>query len=1002
MNARILISLAIMLIAVIGAVASYFLLGEIAAIVLIAAIAVFATVLCFFVWSEQGGSDAPANVGTKAVGAIATLCSGSFSAALLKAYGGKIGIPPQLPIEFLAISAFGVGAVLIVVWLARKDTTITGRQSGDVSKDVGEIGFTQKLERIAQVLENRLTRLDEEANWTDQAFNPLDAEIERLSVTGTRSWKLGDLVTSIRRDHKAKGFLVLGDPGSGKSVAMRHLVRHMLKEVSRTGVLPIYVNLKEWSDSDKLVHAASQADIFAFVCDYFKMGGIDLIVEFADRYLKRLFEVGRLFIIFDSFDETPVLLDRDETSEVIERFSDKIEEFMIGPHMSRCVIASRYYRRPRFRSAELVQLEILPLSRRKIRETLLRSNRISVADIDRLLTSRNEWIDVMKNPFVANLVISYISRNRGAFPVGRVEVYEDYIKGRLERLDRTLHEYQLTKEMIERAATLISYKMFSQSNIGLEASVDEIADWLKQEGETDRHEDVVDILERARLIRRSPHPAQKISFVHRRFNEYFLARATEIGMTKADLDSIVSDRRDRDALVLYVEIAPEEEAQRIAQYCWNQISSATSFANDGPLGELAALRATYSLRFLIDAFTSSKKHCIDLVASPIYDFLSDAIEAHRTNMLHAKIAVEAAGILDDERASEVVAKALLTGNRWIMETGVRASRSIQAISKNALLLIARYFWEMAEVDLLRRGAEFTELFKLNSAFSSVRKVIKFRLRFLIFQCLLRFAGMVMSPALYVISFLNQMVTSSWFANRPRRIPMVAMRYMNLSRPENLFTIPAFLWLITIITSLFFADRKSPEGEMVLFWRGSRVALQPGQSAIFEAVLIMGVGVACTAALYWAIKSVSLEQFRRAALRAMPMLGSFTLLSVALVVVVTRYPRLLTIVIICCAVGSAVIFGTLLIPELVNFSKQRRELKATSDVDLCDRASIERLFLSLQFERLRLKLVTRIDELHRRNGTRPTGRWSTVAAPNLLDAASIRLSQLDESWTGLER
>jgi hypothetical protein len=98
--------------------------------------------------------------------------------------------------------------------------------------------------------------------------------------------------------HRAKGFLVLGDPGSGKSVAMRHLARQMLREVSKTGVLPIYVNLKEWGDSDKLLTAPDEADIFAFIREYFKSGEIDLIVEFCDKYLKVLLEAGRLFINF--------------------------------------------------------------------------------------------------------------------------------------------------------------------------------------------------------------------------------------------------------------------------------------------------------------------------------------------------------------------------------------------------------------------------------------------------------------------------------------------------------------------------------------------------------------------------------------------------------------------------------------------------------------------------------------------------------------------------------
>src|SRR5271167_3784506 len=70
---------------------------------------------------------------------------------------------------------------------------------------------------------------------------------------------------------------------------------------------------------------------------------------------------------------------------------------------------------------------------------------------------------------------------------------------------------------------------------------------------------------------RGSYPSERISFVHRRFNEYFLARAVEIGLTDVDLESITSDRRDRDALVLYVELASDEKARELAQFCWDQI-----------------------------------------------------------------------------------------------------------------------------------------------------------------------------------------------------------------------------------------------------------------------------------------------------------------------------------------------------------------------------------------------------------------------------------------------
>lgn len=250
--------------------------------------------------------------------------------------------------------------------------------------------------------------------------------------------------------------------------------------------------------------------------------------------MKGLLEAGRLFIIFDSFNETPVLLDRDETSDIIRLFSAKIEEFMIGPHMSRCVIASRYFRGPRFHSTELVMLDILPLSRRKIRQTLVKSNRLSTREIDEFMSSRSEWINVVKNPFVANLVVNYISSNNGMLPISKVQVYDDYIRGRLDRLQQTLQDYVLTPHEVDRIATLIAYEMFSRSHVGLEAEIYELRNWIEEKYQVKKLRNAIDVLERARLVRR--------------FNEYFLARAIEIGLTPIDLESITRDRRDRDAL----------------------------------------------------------------------------------------------------------------------------------------------------------------------------------------------------------------------------------------------------------------------------------------------------------------------------------------------------------------------------------------------------------------------------------------------------------------------
>jgi hypothetical protein len=90
-------------------------------------------------------------------------------------------------------------------------------------------------------------------------------------------------------------------------------------------------------------------------------------------------------------------------------------------------------------------------------------------------------------------------------------------------------------------------------------------------------------------------------------------------------------------------------------------------------------------------------------------------------MLRAKIAVEAAGVLDDGKASDVIAKTLLTHNYWIMETAVRASRNIH--TTEALRLITKYIWQMTEYQTIRGRRDLVDLFRLNQSFARIPFII---------------------------------------------------------------------------------------------------------------------------------------------------------------------------------------------------------------------------------------------------------------------------------------
>jgi hypothetical protein len=156
---RRVLTIVIAVIAMCGAVASYAFLTELWAVVSIAAISACTVALLYLVWSPKRDKAATPNFGVAAVTSITTLCSGPIWAGLLKTFSSnleEVGVPAQylnsFAREFFATTLVAIFAIVIIVWLLRKDDTISGRQVGDLSKDIGEIGFKQKLDRIAQVL----------------------------------------------------------------------------------------------------------------------------------------------------------------------------------------------------------------------------------------------------------------------------------------------------------------------------------------------------------------------------------------------------------------------------------------------------------------------------------------------------------------------------------------------------------------------------------------------------------------------------------------------------------------------------------------------------------------------------------------------------------------------------------------------------------------------------------------------------------------------------------
>jgi len=184
-------------------------------------------------------------------------------------------------------------AIFLVNYFSR-DTTAMGKHETAIDKDIPDPTFKERMRGVVEALVDDLKSIDNKTNWSMSYFTPLDAEVEVNTGRG-RGKSITELLSAIKRS-KERLFMVLGDPGSGKSVALRKLARDMAAEAEKTGKIPVYINLKEWYEEEKWTEEQPPTveQLNAFVLRNLKSRDI-VTTRFFDKYYYRLYETGRLY-----------------------------------------------------------------------------------------------------------------------------------------------------------------------------------------------------------------------------------------------------------------------------------------------------------------------------------------------------------------------------------------------------------------------------------------------------------------------------------------------------------------------------------------------------------------------------------------------------------------------------------------------------------------------------------------------------------------------------------
>lgn len=432
--------------------------------------------------------------------------------------------------------------------------------------------------QFADYIESEIRRLNMLEEWRGHRFAELEAEVEaegRRRAFGVFPF-LQRTLSGLRREKslskalessQERLILLEGEPGSGKSVALRHVAQSMarraMKARSTKRVIPIYINLKELKR--RRGEAIDRNLIHSFVLESLNRVNDRDIEEFLEEEFDQGLEEGTWLFLFDSFDELPEVLRSTEADTTIRSYADAISDFLYGMKKCRGIIASRQFRGPgqfgwpRFR--------ILPLAEKRRLELIRKADlkpKLEGELMGRLGMARQEMRAMANNPMFLGLLCEHM-RTGNSFPENVHSVFESYIENRLTRDEERLQRrFKLKPAEVRAAAESFAFCMAADTGLGLSPTRERLRDATVRLGVQvgKRFDTILDALEYIKLARSETATAagesKPFTFAHRRFQEYFATCVVLREPERVSPRQLLTDARWRETAVAMCQTQPSE------------------------------------------------------------------------------------------------------------------------------------------------------------------------------------------------------------------------------------------------------------------------------------------------------------------------------------------------------------------------------------------------------------------------------------------------------------
>lgn len=288
------------------------------------------------------------------------------------------------------------------------------------------------LEIYRCTLEEKTLRISHPWMKEDQTLNGILVPINFEMRGVTEREELEIYVKSLFRKKSAPRLLILGKPGSGKTIAMRVIARTMWSIDEKIRLVPVILN---FSDIKNVTNKKELEQKIIEKLEYYQFEKGKKDDKAADKFIEENLYSGNIILLFDGYDEIEKSA-RGSVAEFLNHF--------LGTHNNiPAIISSRiavYEKELAFDELRPEKINIAPFTPFAILKFLSQwkfEEGKSSHELFEMINGKAHLSELASNPLMLTIITFLYSLPKYVLPDNRVQFYEQCTRALLEEWDRS-------------------------------------------------------------------------------------------------------------------------------------------------------------------------------------------------------------------------------------------------------------------------------------------------------------------------------------------------------------------------------------------------------------------------------------------------------------------------------------------------------------------------------------------------------------------------------------